>query len=102
MGEYKLEHDRMAHTSLLKSTIQGWSNPQTEVYIISKEGHKIFTNRYFVVMPQLEDSIMVLCLCRFLLSFYCSWLLEPISSSGSDQVGISLPVPSSSISNLLR
>ena len=45
MGEYKLEHDPMAHASLLKSTIQGWSNPQSDVYIISKEGHKIFTNR---------------------------------------------------------
>ena len=45
MGEYNLEHDPMAHASLLKSTIQGWSNPQSDVYIISKEGHKIFTNR---------------------------------------------------------
>ena len=58
MGEYKLEHDRMAHTSLLKSTIQGWSNPQTDVYIISKEGHKIFTNRYLVEMPHLRDYIL--------------------------------------------
>ena len=45
MGEYNLEHDPMAHASLLKSTIQGWSNPQSDVYIISKEGHKIFINR---------------------------------------------------------
>ena len=45
MVEYKLEYDRLAHVSLLKSTIQGWSNPQTDVYIISREGHKIFTNR---------------------------------------------------------
>ena len=45
MGEYKLEHDRAAHASLLKTTIQGWSNPQTDVYIISREGHKVFTNR---------------------------------------------------------
>ena len=50
MGEYKLEHDRMAHASLLKSTIQGWSSPETDVYIISEEGHKIFTNRYFSYM----------------------------------------------------
>ena len=45
MGEYKLEHDSLAHVSLLRFTMQGWSNPQSDVYIISSEGHKVFTNR---------------------------------------------------------
>ena len=45
MGEYKLEHDSLAHASLLRFTMQGWSNPQSDVYIISREGHKVFTNR---------------------------------------------------------
>ena len=45
MGEYKLEHDSLAHASLLRLTMQSWSNPQSDVYIISREGHKVFTNR---------------------------------------------------------
>ena len=45
MSEYKLEHDRSAHISLLKSTIDGWSETPSDIFIISREGHKIFTNR---------------------------------------------------------
>jgi len=81
---YRLEHDSTNHVSALGSAIQTWANPQSDVFFVSREGHKVFTNRY-------------------LLHFYCSWLTEPLDSgSGSDNVGVSLPVSSSSISNLLR
>ena len=38
-------------------------------------------------------------LSRFLLNFYCSWLRLPLDG---DTVGVSLPVTTSSISNLLK
>ena len=42
---YRLEHDTAHHASLLENTVQSWANPQTDVFLISREGHKVFTNR---------------------------------------------------------
>ena len=58
---YKLEHHGAAHTSLLLSTVQSWASPHTDVFIVSREGHKIFTNRYNITAwRDTSDSLQVL------------------------------------------
>ena len=42
---YKLELSSGEQKTLLSSTVQKWSNCQPDMYIISTEGHKIYTQR---------------------------------------------------------
>ena len=42
---YKLEHELSDHMGLLVGTMQKWANGQPDVYIISEEGHKIYTQK---------------------------------------------------------
>jgi len=81
---YKLEHVLSDHMGVLVGTMQKWGNGQPDVYIISEEGHKIYTQ-------------------KLLVSFY-SPTLSSILSSGSDNdiPGVSIPAPSNSIVNLLK
>jgi len=82
---YKLEHELSDHMGLLVGTMQKWANGQPDVYIISEEGHKIYTQ-------------------KLLISFYSNTLGSILSScsSDSDIPGVSIPAPSTSIVNLLK
>jgi len=82
---YKLEHVPVDHMVVLVETLQKWSNSQPDVYIISEEGHKVYTH-------------------KLLVGFYSSTLSSVLRSSmgGSDIPGISVPAPSTSIVNLLK
>jgi len=81
---YKLEHVPSDHMALLVETMHKWSNSQPDVYIISEEGHKIYTH-------------------KLLVGFY-SPTLGSILATGStnDMPAISIPASSNSIVNLLK
>jgi len=81
---YKLEHVPSDHVAVLVETMHKWSNSQPDVYIISKEGHKIYTH-------------------KLLVSFY-SPTLGNILRAGltNDMPGVSIPASSNSIVNLLK
>jgi len=81
---YKLEHVPSDHMALLVETMHKWSNSQPDVYIISEEGHKIYTH-------------------KLLVGFY-SPTLGSILNTGStnDMPAISIPASSNSIVNLLK
>eukprot|EP00092_Neocalanus_flemingeri_P001012 GFUD01001080.1.p1 GENE.GFUD01001080.1~~GFUD01001080.1.p1 ORF type:complete len:433 (+),score=92.93 GFUD01001080.1:53-1351(+) len=81
---YKLEHEMTDHLGVLAGTIQKWGNDQPDVYIISEEGHKIYTQ-------------------KLLVSFYSSTLSNILSSSSDNDIpGVSIPAQSNSIVNLLK
>eukprot|EP00092_Neocalanus_flemingeri_P032900 GFUD01035782.1.p1 GENE.GFUD01035782.1~~GFUD01035782.1.p1 ORF type:complete len:427 (-),score=96.28 GFUD01035782.1:70-1350(-) len=81
---YKLEHEMTDHLGVLVGTVQKWGNDQPDVYIISEEGHKIYTQ-------------------KLLVSFYSSTLSNILgSSSDNDIPGVSIPAQSNSIVNLLK
>jgi len=72
------------HTGVLLGTVQKWANGQPDVYIISEEGHKIYTQ-------------------KLLITFY-SHTLNSILNGGFDNEiqGVTIPASSSSIVNLLK
>jgi len=81
---YKLEHVMADHLGVLVGTMQKWSNSQPDVYIISEEGHKIYTQKVLV-------------------SFYSSTLSNIFTSSSDNDIpGITIPATSNSIVNLLK
>eukprot|EP00092_Neocalanus_flemingeri_P015888 GFUD01017205.1.p1 GENE.GFUD01017205.1~~GFUD01017205.1.p1 ORF type:complete len:427 (+),score=97.61 GFUD01017205.1:52-1332(+) len=81
---YKLEHEMTDHLGVLVGTVQKWGNDQPDVYIISEEGHKIYTQ-------------------KLLVSFYSSTLSNILSSSSDNDIpGVSIPAQSNSIVNLLK
>jgi len=81
---YKLEHSNDEQRSLLSSTVEKWSNCQPDMYIISKEGHKIYTQ-------------------RILLGLYSDFIDELLSTPGlGDLPGISVPASSGCLVNLLK
>jgi len=81
---YKLEHVPGDHLGVLVETMHKWSNNQPDMYIISEEGHKIYTH-------------------KLLISFY-SATLASILESGSliDMPGLTILASSNSIVNLLK
>jgi len=81
---YKLEHVQGDHMGVLMETMHKWSNSQPDMYIISEEGHKIYTH-------------------KMLVSFYSPTLSSILGKgSSNDMPGISIPESSSSIVNLLK
>ena len=42
---YKLEHVPVDHMVVLVETMQKWGNSQPDMYIISEEGHKVYTHK---------------------------------------------------------
>ena len=42
---YKLALKGHVHLEALSSTLQSWSDGQTDVFLISQEGHTIYTRR---------------------------------------------------------
>jgi len=81
---YKLEHVLSDHMALMAETMQKWSNSQPDVYIISEEGHKIYTH-------------------KLLIGFYSPALGSILRTDYTqDMPAISLPASSNSIVNLLK
>jgi len=72
------------HTGVLMGTVQKWANGQPDVYIISEEGHKIYTQ-------------------KLLITFYSSTLNSILNGGVDNEIqGVSIPASSSSIVNLLK
>jgi len=70
--------------SMLSSLVQKWSNCQPDMYIISSEGHKIYTQ-------------------RILLGLYSNLVDQLLSTPGlGDLPGISVPASSGCLVNLLK
>jgi len=83
---YKLELSSGEQQTLLSSTVQKWSNCQPDMYIISMEGHKIYTQRILLGLhSNLIDS-----------------LLTSTAGGGADLPGISVPASSGSLVNLVK
>eukprot|EP00092_Neocalanus_flemingeri_P025063 GFUD01027179.1.p1 GENE.GFUD01027179.1~~GFUD01027179.1.p1 ORF type:complete len:397 (+),score=112.78 GFUD01027179.1:61-1251(+) len=81
---YKLEHSNEAQRSLLSSTVQKWSNSQPDMYMVSIEGHKVYTQ-------------------RILLGLYSGLMDGLLSTPGlGDLPGISVPASSGCLVNLLK
>jgi len=82
---FKLEITSGEQKELLTNTIQNWSNCQPDIYMVSIEGHKIYTQ-------------------RIILGLYCSLINELIASIPGvcDLPGISVPASSGAIVNLLK
>ena len=80
---YKIAHEENVHFAILSSTIQKWSNSHPDVFIISKEGHKIYTQ-------------------SLLLRFYSRWLPDVLEGAKDDEVGISVAASSNAIGNFLK
>eukprot|EP00092_Neocalanus_flemingeri_P025062 GFUD01027178.1.p1 GENE.GFUD01027178.1~~GFUD01027178.1.p1 ORF type:complete len:391 (+),score=104.27 GFUD01027178.1:61-1233(+) len=81
---YKLEHSNEEQRSLLSSTVQKWSNSQPDMYMISIEGHKIYTQ-------------------RILLGLYSSLMDGLLSIPGlGDLPGVCVPASSGCLVNLLK
>jgi len=82
---YKLEHSGEEQKKLLSSTLQKWGNCQPDVYLVSTEGHKIYTQR---ILLGLNSSLI-------------DQLLDKTSQLG-DLPGISVPASSGCLVNLLK
>jgi len=84
---YKLEHSSDEQRKLLSSTLQKLGNCQPDVYLVSSEGHKVYTQR---VLLGLNSSLMDELLTR---------------TAGVDHgnlPGISIPATSGCLVNLLK
>jgi len=82
---YKLEHFAADHQEVLQGALLDWSKDDHDIYLVSEEGHKIFTQ-------------------QILLYFY-SHTLGPVLDSlpqSTSTPAISVSASSSSISNLLK
>jgi len=82
---YKLEHAVKDHQDTLQETLLDWSKDDHDIYLVSDEGHKIFTQ-------------------KILLYFYSNTLGTILDSlpPSTTTPGISVSASSSSISNLLK
>ena len=82
---YKLEYSLEDHQLALQETLLDWSKDDHDIYIVSDEGHKIFTQ-------------------KILLYFYSNSLGTILDSlpPSTTTPGISISASSSSISNLLK
>ena len=87
---YNLEHKSGSYTQIVNSTFEKWTNSHPDIFLMSSEGHKIYTQ-------------------KFILRFYSPWISDMFGSSSSsslssadDEVGISLAASSNSIVNLMK
>eukprot|EP00092_Neocalanus_flemingeri_P012424 GFUD01013394.1.p1 GENE.GFUD01013394.1~~GFUD01013394.1.p1 ORF type:complete len:385 (+),score=117.37 GFUD01013394.1:45-1199(+) len=81
---YKLEHSNEEQRILLSSTVQKWSNSQPDMYMVSTEGHKVYTQ-------------------RILLGLYSELIDGLLGTPGlGDLPGISVPASSGCLVNLLK
>jgi len=83
VGLYRIENTASDHASILKSTVLAWGERQPDVYLVSKEGVKVYTQR------------IILC-------FYSKMVGMLIESNKDDLVGISVPASSTSLTMMLK
>merc|ERR1719228_2097685 len=82
---YRLEHIDTDHQEVLRGTLMDWSKSEHDVYLVSDEGHWIFTQKIFL--------------------YFYSCNLGPVLDSlppTASPPGISVKASSNGISNLLR
>jgi len=84
---YKLEHSAEEQRKLLSSTLQKWSNCQPDIYLISTEGHKIYTQRALLGLNS---------------KFIDELLTRTPRAEFGDLPGISVPASSGCLVNLLK
>jgi len=83
VGMYRIENTSSEHASVLKSTIVAWGEKQPDVYLVSKDGEKIYTQ-------------------TILLGFYSKPLGELFELNRDDIVGVNVPVSCASLTMLLK
>jgi len=81
---FRLENLPVDYVQALQVTLEDWSKKESDVYLVSKEGHRIFTSRMF-------------------LAFYSDFLRTVLDQSSdlTSKTAFSLPASSNSISTLL-
>ena len=42
---YRIENTTSEHATVLKYTVMGWGERQPDIYLVSKEGVKVYTQR---------------------------------------------------------
>ena len=45
VGMYRIENTSSEHASVLKYTVIAWGERQPDIYLVSKEGVKVYTQR---------------------------------------------------------
>ena len=80
---YKLEHKSDTYIDTLNRTFEKWSNSPPDIYLMSLEGHKIYTQ-------------------RIILRFYSPWISDILDSRTEEEAGVSLPAVSASIVSLMK
>merc|ERR1712142_431170 len=83
VGTYRIENTASEHASVLKSAVVSWGERQPDVYLVSKEGVKVYTQ-------------------RILLCFYSKILGTLLESNRDDLAGINVPASSSSLTMMLK
>jgi len=83
VGLYRIENTASDHASILKTTVLAWGERQPDVYLVSKEGVKVYTQR------------IILC-------FYSKMIGMLVESNKDDLVGISVPASSTSLTMMLK
>ena len=83
VGMYRIENTSSEHASVLKSTIVAWGEKQPDVYLVSKDGEKIYTQ-------------------TILLGFYSKPLGELFELNRDEIVGANVPVSCASLTMLLK
>jgi len=80
---YRVENTLIEHSNLLKLTLTDWGERQPDMYLISLEGVKVFTQ-------------------RILLSFYSNIVCKALEDVKEDVAGINVSAKSSSLTMLLK
>merc|ERR1719186_261630 len=71
------------HASMLKSTVVAWGERQPDMYLVSREGVKVYTQ-------------------RILLSFYSKTVCEVLENIKEDLAGVSVPASSSTLIMMMK
>jgi len=80
---YHIENTINDHTNLLKQTVTHWGDLQPDMYLVSREGVKVYTQ-------------------RILLSFYSKTLCQVLQDGKEDLAGVSVQASSSSLTMMLK
>jgi len=82
-GMYRIENTASDHAGVLKYTMLSWGEKQPDIFLVSKEGVKVYTQ-------------------RILLCFYSSMIREVLEGIKDDIAGVSVPASSSSLTMMLK
>jgi len=82
-GMYRIENTMTEHASMLKYAVVTWGEKQPDMYLVSREGVKVYTQ-------------------RILLSFYSKSICKVLENIKDDLAGVSVPASSSSLTMMLK